>query len=121
MANPASTAQQRLDAAIAWAKESEALAPMSGFNGVFDASLIRFRELALTYRVPMAQDLPANFVSITQEQGHGPGPFGAKGMGEGGILPVAPAIANAVFNATGARITELPLTPARVKAALERG
>ena len=34
----------------------------------------------LAYRVPMAQDLPATFTSITQEQGHGPGPFGSKGM-----------------------------------------
>ena len=52
MANPASTAQQRLDAAIAWANEVEGLSPMSGMNGVFDSSLIRFRELSLTYRVP---------------------------------------------------------------------
>ncbi len=52
MHNPASTAQQRLDAAIAWAREVESLAPMSGLNAVYDASLIRFRELSLTYRVP---------------------------------------------------------------------
>ena len=76
---------------------------------------------ALAYRVPMAQDLPAEFVSITQEQGHGPGPFGAKGMGEGGMLPVAPAIANALFDATGVRVAALPLSPPRVKAALEKG
>lgn len=72
----------------------------------------------LTYRVPLAQDLPADFTSITQAQGHGPGPFGAKGMGEGGMLPIAPAIANAIFDATGVRITALPLNPPRVKAAL---
>ena len=52
MANPASTAQQRLDAAVSWANEVEGLAPMSGMNGIYDASLIRFRELSLTYRVP---------------------------------------------------------------------
>ena len=74
----------------------------------------------LTYRVPLAQDLPADFTSITQAQGHGPGPFGAKGMGEGGMLPIAPAIANAIFEATGARITALPLSPPRVKAALDK-
>jgi CO/xanthine dehydrogenase Mo-binding subunit len=74
---------------------------------------------ALHYRVPLAEDLPASFWSITQEQGHGPGPFGAKGMGEGGILPVAPAVAAAIEDACGVRITELPITPERVLAAIE--
>jgi len=73
---------------------------------------------ALTYRVPMARDLPREFISITQEQGYGPGPFGSKGMGEGGILPVASAIANAIYNATGIRITKLPMSPDRVKKAI---
>lgn len=68
----------------------------------------------LVYRVPLAEDLPKSFVSILQEQGHGPGPFGAKGMGEGGMLPIAAAIANALHDATGLRITELPLTPQSV-------
>jgi TonB-linked SusC/RagA family outer membrane protein len=52
MANPASQAQQRLDAAIAWAREVEGLSPMSGMNGIYDADMIRFRELSLTYRIP---------------------------------------------------------------------
>jgi CO/xanthine dehydrogenase Mo-binding subunit len=39
---------------------------------------------ALDYRVPMADDLPSSFVSITQEQGHVSGPFGSKGIGEAG-------------------------------------
>ncbi|MFE9815694.1 xanthine dehydrogenase family protein molybdopterin-binding subunit [Streptomyces sp. NBC_00236] len=73
---------------------------------------------ALDYRVPMAEDLPARFVSITQEQGHGPGPFGAKGAGEGAMVPVAAAVANAVHDATGARVTTLPLSPERVFDAL---
>jgi CO/xanthine dehydrogenase Mo-binding subunit len=66
----------------------------------------------------MARDLPASFISLTQEQGYGPGPFGSKGMGEGGILPVASAIANAVYNAVGVRLTELPMSPDRVNKAL---
>lgn len=74
---------------------------------------------ALDYRVPMAEDLPERFVSITQEQGHGPGPFGAKGAGEGAMVPVAAAVANAVQDATGARVTTLPLTPERVFDALQ--
>lgn len=73
---------------------------------------------ALMYRVPLVEDLPAEFWSITQEQGHGPGPFGSKGMGEGGMLPIASAIANAIYDAVGVRITELPLSPERVLAAL---
>ncbi len=52
MANPASTPQQRLDAAIAWAREIEGLSPMSGMNGIYDTNMIRFRELSLTYRIP---------------------------------------------------------------------
>ena len=52
MQNPASSAQQRLDAAIEWAQKIEGLAPMSGMNGIYDANMIRFRELSLTYRVP---------------------------------------------------------------------
>lgn len=73
---------------------------------------------ALEYRVPMAEDLPGQFVSITQEQGHGPGPFGSKGAGEGPMVPVAAAVANAVHDAVGARVRTLPLTPERVFHAL---
>ncbi|SDH30226.1 CO or xanthine dehydrogenase, Mo-binding subunit [Rhodococcus triatomae] len=69
---------------------------------------------ALLYRVPLAEDIPERFVSITQEQGHGAGPFGTKGMGEGGMLPVAPAIAQAIADAVGAQLIELPMSPERV-------
>lgn len=69
---------------------------------------------ALLYRVPLAEDIPRRFSSITQEQGHGAGPFGSKGMGEGGMLPIAPAIAQAIADATGAQLTSLPMTPERV-------
>ena len=71
------------------------------------------------YRVPRSSDLPAEFISITQEQGHGPGPFGSKGLGEGAMLPVASAIANAVADATGVRVTSMPLTGETVLAALD--
>jgi CO/xanthine dehydrogenase Mo-binding subunit len=47
------------------------------------------------------------------------GPFGAKGIGEPGCVPTAPAIANAIYDAVGVRITNLPITPERVLAALK--
>jgi len=68
----------------------------------------------IDYRVPNFCDLPAKLDSILLENHNGPGPYGAKGMGEGGLLPVAPAIANALFYATGVRIHHLPLTPEKV-------
>jgi TonB-dependent starch-binding outer membrane protein SusC len=52
MRNPASTAQQRLDAAMQWAQEVEALSPMPGMNQAWDSDRLRFRELSLTYRIP---------------------------------------------------------------------
>ena len=52
MQNPASSAQQRLDAAIAWVREIESLSPMSGLNAVYDADWLNLREVSLTYRVP---------------------------------------------------------------------
>jgi CO/xanthine dehydrogenase Mo-binding subunit len=70
------------------------------------------------YRVPRFTDLPAIFTSALVENSDGPGPYGAKGMGESGIVSVAPAVGNALFNATGVRIGDLPLTPERVWRAL---
>jgi CO/xanthine dehydrogenase Mo-binding subunit len=71
------------------------------------------------YRVPRFADLPDHFESALIENRDGPGPYGAKGMGESGIVSVAPAIGNALYRATGVRIRELPLTPERVWRALK--
>ncbi|MDP7461235.1 MAG: xanthine dehydrogenase family protein molybdopterin-binding subunit [Alphaproteobacteria bacterium] len=72
----------------------------------------------VAYRVPAAGDIPAHAHTVLIENGDGPGPMGAKGMGEGGILPVAPAIANALARRHGIRIRDLPLTPERIWRAL---
>lgn len=72
------------------------------------------------YRVPRASDLPRGGLhTVLLENGDGPGPFGAKGAGEGGIIAIAPAIANAVAAATGVRLRDLPMTPERVWRALQ--
>ncbi len=73
----------------------------------------------IDYRVPTFRHLPEEFSSTLIENGNGPGPFGSKGMGEGGLLPVASAIASAVSNAVGVRFYDLPLTPSKVWRALQ--
>jgi len=65
--------------------------------------------------------LPKHFASGLIQNRDGPGPYGAKGMGESGVVCVAPALGNALFRATGVRINDLPLTPERVWRALKRG
>ena len=69
---------------------------------------------ALDYRIPTTRDIPLEMCSLLIENGDGPGPFGAKGAGESGILAVAPAIGSAVSEAAGVTIRDLPLTPERV-------
>jgi CO/xanthine dehydrogenase Mo-binding subunit len=79
----------------------------------------RIRNLgAIDYRIPTSMDLPLEMVSDTVENGDGPGPYGAKGMSEGALLPVAAAVAAAVRDATGVVIRDLPLSPERVWRAL---
>jgi putative selenate reductase molybdopterin-binding subunit len=70
-----------------------------------------------TYRIPTATEMPP-IRSLWVETDDPRGPYGAKGLGEMGLVPTAAAIANAVKNATGARIARIPLTPERVYAAL---
>jgi CO/xanthine dehydrogenase Mo-binding subunit len=70
------------------------------------------------YRVPRAEDVPADLTCHFVENADGAGPFGAKGAGEGSLIPVSPAVANALARLTGVRFHELPLTPERVWRAL---
>jgi CO/xanthine dehydrogenase Mo-binding subunit len=80
----------------------------------------RIRNLgAIDYRIPTSMDLPKTMESEIIENGDGPGPYGAKGMSEGALLCVAPAVASAVRNAVGVDIRELPLTPERVWRAMQ--
>ena len=71
------------------------------------------------YLMPTAMDMP-KVECIILESRSGVGPFGAKGIGEPAMTPVAPAIANAVADAIGVRVFEMPITPERVVRALKR-
>ncbi len=73
----------------------------------------------LDYRAPTALDCPPMAVFLV-EKAHPQGPFGAKGTGEIASVPGAPAIANAVYNACGVRIRDLPLKPAKILQALRK-
>ena len=69
------------------------------------------------FKLPTIQDIPPLTTVILQDQ-VGPGPFNAKAIGEGSISAVAPAIANAVADACGVRILDLPITAEKVYFAL---
>jgi CO/xanthine dehydrogenase Mo-binding subunit len=71
------------------------------------------------YSIPTVLDMPEEMVPIIVETPDPTGPFGAKGLGEVPTLPTAPAIANAVADATGGRVYTLPLTAERVLAAIK--
>jgi CO/xanthine dehydrogenase Mo-binding subunit len=86
-------------------------------NMVYDEGGRMVNPSLRNYRIPAFPDLPRN--QITFADTHDTiGPLGAKAQGECAINPVAPAMANAVANATGARFRHLPLTPDRIFSAL---
>jgi CO/xanthine dehydrogenase Mo-binding subunit/aerobic-type carbon monoxide dehydrogenase small subunit (CoxS/CutS family) len=71
------------------------------------------------YLIPTAGDMP-EIECILVEDPEPSGPYGAKGVGEPALIPTAPAILGAIRDAVGARITQLPASPDRVRAALGR-
>ncbi|MBL8384705.1 MAG: xanthine dehydrogenase family protein molybdopterin-binding subunit, partial [Burkholderiales bacterium] len=73
----------------------------------------------LDYRMPVASDLP-HIDAVIVEVPNPAHPFGVKGAGEANIVPPMAAIANAIRMATGVRMTELPMSPPRLLAALEK-
>lgn len=73
----------------------------------------------LDYRIPTSVDTP-EFSALIVESIDPEGPYGAKEAGEGPLHPAIPAISNAVFDAVGIRLTQLPFTPGRVLEALGR-
>ncbi|HNP72608.1 MAG TPA: molybdopterin-dependent oxidoreductase, partial [Kouleothrix sp.] len=72
-----------------------------------------------TYLLPTALDMPTEVVPIILELADPNGPFGARGMSEMALVPLAPAIAIAIHDATGAWVTQQPMTPERVLAAIQ--
>ena len=73
----------------------------------------------LGYAIPTSLDTP-EIEAILVEAPDPEGPFGAKEAGEGPLLPTAPAIANAIYDAVGVRLTRTPFYPERILKALRR-
>jgi 4-hydroxybenzoyl-CoA reductase alpha subunit len=85
--------------------------------GRLSAALVHKFPSMLEYKSPTTFEMP-DVVTYLVEQPDGAGPFGAKEVGQGPLLPVIPAVANAVFDAVGVRIDEVPITPEKVLRAL---
>jgi CO/xanthine dehydrogenase Mo-binding subunit len=86
---------------------------------IFDAEGRMENAGFLDYRVPVASDLPMIDAILVETAPNPRHPFGAKGVGEAPIVPPLAAVANAVSAAIGVRITDLPLSPPRIRAALD--
>lgn len=92
-------------------------------NALFEEMIYDHGQLVnnnlLDYRIPTTEDIPDSFISIIVENADGPGPYGAKGVGEGALAAVPAAIVNALADA-GVPMDELPLTPERVWAKIQK-
>jgi 4-hydroxybenzoyl-CoA reductase subunit alpha len=84
---------------------------------VFDKRGLHTGPNLLDYRIPTSVETPDIFSSIIETIDPG-GPYGAKEAGEGPLHPIIPAIANAIFDAVGIRLRQIPFTPERVLAAI---
>jgi CO/xanthine dehydrogenase Mo-binding subunit len=71
------------------------------------------------YKIPGMHDLPGAMENLWIEHEQSNGPFGAKGVGESSMFCVSPAVANALDDAVGIRLTELPLNPEAVLRAIK--
>jgi CO/xanthine dehydrogenase Mo-binding subunit len=96
-------------------------------NGLYEEMVLDKGELLnpsfKDYRIPSMMEIPSgdNVKSILVTSApHRDGPFGAKGSGEAAMTPTAAALANAVYNAVGVRIVDLPITAEKVLAALKK-
>jgi 4-hydroxybenzoyl-CoA reductase subunit alpha len=97
-----------------WMGMGQAMSEEAGYH---DGLLVTAN--MLDYRVPTIQDSPPIAVGIV-ESNDPHGPFGAKEAGEGSLAAFLPALTNAIADATGLRFNDLPVTPDRVYAAIER-
>lgn len=85
---------------------------------VYDENGQALTATMMDYAMPHSEDVP-NITSVLVEIPSALGPFGAKGVGEPPVVPVGAAIANAIHDAAGVRVTDLPIIPERLLAAMK--
>jgi CO/xanthine dehydrogenase Mo-binding subunit len=86
---------------------------------LFDDGQLTNNSLA-EYKIPSLLDLPREFICEYVDSRQTSGPFGAKGVGESSTIALSPAIGNAIADAIGVHLTDLPLTPESIFNALQR-
>ncbi len=90
------------------------------FEGlVYDEQGQSLTSTLMDYALPLSKNVP-NITTLLIKVPSDLGPFGAKGVGEPPVIPVAAAIANAIYDAVGARVTHLPMTPERLFSTLHK-
>ncbi|GAC1394594.1 MAG: xanthine dehydrogenase family protein molybdopterin-binding subunit [Ktedonobacteraceae bacterium] len=88
------------------------------FEGLaYDAEGQLLTTTLMDYALPLSKDVP-NITPLLVQIPSDLGPFGAKGVGEPPVIPVSAAIANAIYDAVGVRVTQLPITPERLFSAM---
>ncbi len=92
----------------------EEMAYRSGVNG----NVVHKFPSMLEYKSPTTKEMPDVFTFLVEDPDPN-GPFGAKEVGQGPMLPIPPAVANAIHDAVGVRVDEIPVTPEKVLAALK--
>jgi len=97
----------------------EALMEEMAYRRMPDGNLVHKFPSCLEYKSPTADDMPEIRTYLIEEPDP-EGPFGAKEVGQGPLLPIMPAVANAVFDAVGVRVDRCPVTPEAVLEALRR-
>ncbi len=99
-----------------------AIAQGIGYALLEEMKLVRGRVVNpdfLDYRIPTAVDMaPVESILVEPDDPHGP--YGAKSIGETALVPTAAAIGNAIYDATGVRMTDLPMTPDKILIALRK-
>src|SRR5213596_1069189 len=94
----------------------EALMEEMAYRG--DLKVVHKIPSLLEYKSPTTLEM-CDVVTFLVEDPDPNGPFGAKEVGQGPLLPIPPAVANAVVDAVGVRVDEIPVTPEKIRAALK--